>query len=163
MLFRSYLTDFLSDLFKENKLQIILTSHSPFVISDIPKDNIIFLKKESEQYSVCDNNYFKQTFGANIYTLLNNSFFMKNTIGEFANEKIKYVAKDLSGNVNKISEDRKREIINIIQNIGEPIIKKKLQNMYNKKFEGIDRTNKIQELSDRIKELEKIIEDNGLK
>ncbi|MCD3276630.1 AAA family ATPase [Clostridium botulinum] len=158
-----HLTDFLSDLFKENKLQIILTSHSPFVISDIPKDNIIFLKKASEQCSVGDNNYFKQTFGANIHTLLNNSFFMENTIGEFANEKIKSVAKDLSGNVNKISEGRKREIIYIIENIGEPIIKKKLQDIYNKKFESIHTTNKIQELSNKIKELEKIIEDNGLK
>lgn len=157
-----YLIDFLSDLFKDNKLQIILTSHSPFIISDIPKDNIIFFKKENRQYKVCDNDDFKQTFGANIHTLLTNSFFMDSTIGEFVNQKIKVVVKDLSGDTNKISEDRKKEIRYIIDNIGEPLIKKKLEDMYNKKFQHFEMNNKIEELSNKVRKLEKILTDNGL-
>ncbi|WP_392486859.1 AAA family ATPase [Haloimpatiens sp. FM7315] len=92
----SYLIDFLKNVFREYNIQVIMTSNSSYIISDLPKENIIFLEKENEKCKVCDNKNFKQTFGANIHTLLTNLFFMENTIGEFANQKIKAVAKGLS-------------------------------------------------------------------
>lgn len=64
-------------------LNITLVSHSPFVISDLPHTNIMYLGKREEE---------KRTFGANIYDLLNSSFFMDNSIGELAKNRIEMFA-----------------------------------------------------------------------
>ena len=64
--FLNLLLKFLSVISNKN-IQIILTSHSPFVISDLPKENIIFLDKDQDgNCKVVDIEQQKQTFGANI-------------------------------------------------------------------------------------------------
>ena len=89
----SYLIQFIKDNFPNRKIHIILTSHSPFLLSDIPKENIIFLdKEENGNCKVLNHDEVlskKQTFGANIHTLLSDSFFMEGGLmGEFAKQKI---------------------------------------------------------------------------
>ena len=74
-------------------IHLIFTTHSPFLLSDIPKQNIIFLDKdENGNCKVLKHDEVmnkKQTFGANIHTLLSDSFFMKGGLmGEFAKGKI---------------------------------------------------------------------------
>ena len=81
------LVTFLKNItFLENrKINIIITSHSPFIVSDLPKENIIFLK-DGKQVKGIEK---KQTFGANIHTLVSDSFFMEDGLmGEFAKRKI---------------------------------------------------------------------------
>ncbi|MBY6838218.1 AAA family ATPase [Clostridium botulinum] len=153
--------DFLETQFRESKFQIIFTTHSPFMLSDIPKEDILYLSKDDNGELYVDNAVIN-TFGSNIHMLLKHSFFMDSTIGEFANKRIKDVAKDLSGDIKKVSKDRKKEIRYIINNIGEPVIKRKLEDMYSKKFEHTEINNKIEELSNKVRELEKIIKEKGL-
>lgn len=62
-------------------VNVLLTTHSPFLLSDIPEGNILYMTG-GEDLPI------GRTFGANIYDLLNQQFFMKNTIGAFAAEKI---------------------------------------------------------------------------
>ena len=81
--FLLFLTEIFAD--SEHKRQIIISTHSPFLISDMPKENIIFLKEGKINKGIGKN----QTFGANIHTLLSDSFFMKDGLmGEFARGKI---------------------------------------------------------------------------
>lgn len=63
-------------------INIILSTHSPFILSDMPESNILMLE-EGEKKENKD-----RCFGANIYDLLCNHFFMDEFIGEFALEKI---------------------------------------------------------------------------
>ena len=92
----NYITQFISQNFKETKFQIILTSHSPFIVSDLPKENVIFLKKKRDaqdneigEMEVVKGVEKQNTFGANIHTLFADAFFMKGgLIGEFAKGKI---------------------------------------------------------------------------
>ena len=56
-----------------------MVSHSPFVISDLPNTNIMFLGDGKERI---------KTFGANIYDLLDSSFFMDSSIGEVARKEV---------------------------------------------------------------------------
>lgn len=56
-----------------------MVSHSPFVISDLPNTNIMFLGDDKERI---------KTFGANIYDLLDSSFFMDSSIGEVARKEV---------------------------------------------------------------------------
>ncbi|MCT7537179.1 ATP-binding protein [Aliarcobacter butzleri] len=72
-------------------VHFIITSHSPFILSDLPKENVIFLEKGEQVYPFEDE---KQTFGANIHTLLSHGFFMKGGLmGEFAKDKIQSIIK----------------------------------------------------------------------
>ncbi len=114
---------------------IIASSHSPFIISDLPKENVIFLKKDKD--GNCDN-VTKATdinpFGANIHTLLSDGFFMQDGLmGEFAKGKINKI-KRFYEIVKKLENKQKKRLRNLflkkqtkfwqIQNIiGEPFLK----------------------------------------
>lgn len=72
--------------------QIVITTHNPLSLSDIPSSCVTFLKKQKDKDKEYSTNYnldIRETFGANVFDLFRNSFFMKNgLIGEFAKEKI---------------------------------------------------------------------------
>jgi len=142
-----------------NKINLIFLSHSPFIISDLPKENIIFLDKdENGKCKVIDGlNEKKETFGANIHTLLSDSFFMEDgLIGKFAENKINEVIKYLNEETSEIKTDEEaQKIINII---GEPILKKELQRMLDsKKLEKInEKINEINEIKEKINNINEI-------
>ena len=149
--FLYYLLKFIEEL-KLNDFysHLILVTHSPFIISDLPKENIIFLDKdENGKCKVVDGlKEKKETFGANIHTLLSDSFFMEDGfIGKFAESKINEVINYLNNKKSKINTDEEaQKIINII---GEPIIKKELQRMLDSK-----RLKKVNNIDEKIKQLE---------
>lgn len=66
-------------------INITLVTHSPFVLSDIPQNNILCLQKGERE------NQRGQTFGANIVDMLNESFFLQGTIGDIAQSCINEV------------------------------------------------------------------------
>jgi len=121
--FFSDLHKYLPLFFKEKKIQLFLTSHSPFIVSDLPKDNIILLNKDENGYcDVVDKHKFGETFGANIHMLFAESFFLKETfIGKFAENKILELIKKIKSK-SESYETLKREI----EIIGEPFLKMKL-------------------------------------
>lgn len=148
----TYMIDFLK-LFAE-KIDLIITSHSPFLLSDLPKENIMFLEKGKQVYPFEDE---KQTFGANIHTLLSHGFFMKDGLmGEFAKSKIDDVINYLNNKESEIKNDEDAQ--NIIDIIGEPIIKRELQRMLKNKMELSNKT-EIDTIKDEIKLLTKRLED----
>ncbi|WP_150452108.1 AAA family ATPase [Arenibacter lacus] len=147
--------DFLSKLFKNKDIQLIFITHSPFVLSDIPKENVIFLDRNNKGNAIKSNIDRSQTFGANIYSLLSDSFFMDNgTIGEFAKKKIEWVIEVLNGNASILDPEVLKEVDFIINNVGEPIIKQQLEilrnNVLNKdKITALE--NQVQELKDELR------------
>jgi hypothetical protein len=117
----------------EYKFQIIIASHSPFIISDIPKRNIIFLKNGQTDKGI----NHKQTFGANIHTLLSDSFFMEDGLmGEFAKSKITEIKKFYEKVEKENKTDKNIECYNknkdrfwqIQKIIGEPFLQKIVKN-----------------------------------
>lgn len=126
------LTNFVRHLFVEYKVQIILTSHSPFIVSDLPKENLIFLEKENGDCKVVSFNE-EQTFAANIHSLLSNQFFMQDgVVGKFAKTKLQEELKPLlDKNQKNVDESRLRKIIALI---GEPVLKSKLNEILNSKL-----------------------------
>ncbi|WP_316771359.1 AAA family ATPase [Pedobacter frigiditerrae] len=68
-------------------INLCFITHSPFILSDIPDANVMFLEVV-EQVSQLANREQK-TFGANIHDLLSDGFFMYNGFsGAFATKKI---------------------------------------------------------------------------
>lgn len=65
-------------------IQIIIVTHSPFVLSDMLNDNILYLEKGK----VCKHSQ-DETFGANLYQLMNQSFyFTENAMGKVASQQL---------------------------------------------------------------------------
>jgi len=72
---------------------ILFSTHSPFILSDIPAQNVLRLDDGTpRQYDVTE-----KTFGANIYDLLSNDFFLTDGfMGDFAKTKIEQVISKLN-------------------------------------------------------------------
>ena len=68
-------------------INIIFITHSPFILSDIPKQNCLFLEKTGV-YTQPVRKDNLHTFGGNIYDMLRNSFFIKDSVGSYAKSKI---------------------------------------------------------------------------
>ena len=74
-------------------LHFLIVTHSPFVLSDIPLDNILFLEKNGKIASKKG----MASFGANIHTMLVNNFFLKDgAMGEFSKKTINQMIDDLN-------------------------------------------------------------------
>ncbi len=154
---------------KESRAQIIITSHSPIFLSDIPKANVVFLTNKCNKCVVDDNNYHQDTFGNNIHTLFLDSFFLdeEGTMGVFAENKINGILGLLRSE--KRLNDEKEEVKKVISCIGDCLIKQKLLELYEKnqrvqfqleqkEFLNNDKINKtIQMLKRQVEELQKTI------
>jgi hypothetical protein len=120
---------------------IILTTHSPFILSDIPKCNILFLKDGE----AANKKVNAETFGANIHDILQQSFFLENGfIGEFAKKHIKEIIDKINVIIKKNESDKKKtymtkedydKYIKIIKLIGEPLIRTKLLDMISEVYD----------------------------
>ncbi len=134
---------------KKRNIHFVLTSHSPFLLSDLPKENVIFLK-DGKQVEGTEK---KQTFGANIHTLLSDGFFMNDGLmGEFAKQTINKIIADLKNDNYKPQKEEKERVLKIIQTIGEPFLKQKLLDLYYKKFDKEARKKELEKEKARIEE-----------
>ena len=143
----------LKNQFQNKKIQVIFTTHSPIVLSDIPLNNTLYIRKIDDLSSkIDDRSVHKETFASNIYQLFNDSFFIsaKSAIGEYALGRINSIlSKIKDGDV----EDGLDEIDSILDIIGEPIIRNKLTNMLNKKI-------KLKNIRKELKPLKNNLKDN---
>lgn len=115
-------------------LNIMIITHSPFLLSDVPKSNILYLEKGCDYTNSVD----LDTFGSNISDTLYNSFFLKSKgfIGEFAKQKIRDCVKFLDVRNDNQNTHWNRENVGVFINkiLGEPIIKNYLRKMLSDKF-----------------------------
>lgn len=161
---KNYVKELISTLsfFNEFKFNVIFSTHSPFILSDIPSQNTLKLKEGVPVNNKNDIN----SFGANIHDLLADEFFMNSGyMGEFAADKIEeiinfmYISNKISNVKKEIFELKKsdnemkesfdkildyytkqllrlkqysrEEILEVIQLIGEPLIRIKMDEMFN--------------------------------
>lgn len=63
-------------------IQLIYVTHSPFILTDMLDRNVMYLSKEGKPRPD------KRTFAANIYDLLDDHFFLDETVGDVALQKL---------------------------------------------------------------------------
>jgi len=159
--------DFIKENILDYNLKIIIASHSPFILSDIPKENVIFLKDGEQEYPFKKD---EQTFGANIHTLLSHGFFMEDGLmGEFAKSKIEEIKNFYDENKDLKKEDtefktkkiefiqKKDSFYHIKKIIGEPFLQTIIKNYLDELeilFNG-----KNQFLDNEIKRLQSLKDD----
>jgi hypothetical protein len=155
------LLEFLPKIFKNKNVQLILTTHSPFLVSDLPKENIIFLKRDKEgKCEVSDLKDHKATFGANIHTLFSDSFFMQGgLIGEFAKKKIDRVIALLQSD-KELTEAEQKECEFIVSKIGEPIVQRELEKKLKAKRQNTE-LSELEKLRKENRELKEQLKNGG--
>ncbi len=135
--FLKLLSDELNAVYPDKNIQVIISTHSPLVLSDIPSANCIYLKHEGDICTFASGPEENRTFGANIFALLKDSFFMKKSLGEFAYSKIVWIShklNELKGNPDLESREQYRYLDKLIDLIGEPVVRRKLQMLYDEVF-----------------------------
>lgn len=117
---------------KSPKLQVVFSTHDPLTLSDLPNENIIYLNNPDGEKTIIEDKMSKKSFGANVADLLADSFFIKNGLmGDFSKEKIDTTISWLQSKEN----DNPKYHSGVINLIDEPLIKKKLLEMYDRKME----------------------------
>lgn len=156
------------EIFEGKSVQIIMTTHSPIMLSDIYSENVIMLGNDKHPNKI-------ETFGQNIHELYRNSFFLSSTRGQYASNQINLVIgtlyklseenhdreqikteffKGLSLPINQDEEVFKTYLKHLINAIGEKMIANKAMSMFNMVFRS-DIDNQIAILEAELNELKK--------
>lgn len=114
----------LSDLpIEETSFQFIITTHSPYILSDIKNRNVLSLEYDQDKIISKQTN----TFSKNIQRITYDEMTTHSIYGSFAEYKINKIVNIL--NQNYITSDLFDTIRNEIQIINEDIIRNKLNQM----------------------------------
>lgn len=149
------------------RINVIFVTHSPFILSDIPENHVLYLGKNDRRETT-------HTFGANIYDLLQGSFFLDSDIGELAytkiNEMIDIYNQVESEKRRKDFEDKYYEFEFVLNHIGEVYLRKIYEQMFNKMQEHYKPKiakemwrQKLNDLNAEKEWLEKLLNDEGNK
>ena len=124
------LSEILEDEGKGRKIQLIFTTHSPYMLSDIKPGNVIMIEKNQETgYS--EGKVLQNTFAKNIQEIMKENL-IDNIYGDFALAKINSMIERLNGEEEQ--EENEEELLKEIHLISEPILRNKLLEIYDKKY-----------------------------
>ena len=124
------LSEILEDEGKGREIQLIFTTHSPYMLSDIKPGNVIMIEKNQETgYS--EGKVLQNTFAKNIQEIMKENL-IDNIYGDFALAKINSMIERLNGE--EEHEGNEEELLKEIHLISEPILRNKLLEMYDKKY-----------------------------
>ena len=106
---------------------VMILTHSPFILSDIPSSNVMYLEK-GKQIEVAT-----ETFGQNISDILNQNFFLQSFVGEHSKRMINSLIDYLLNRKNKNIWNKERAK-NFIENIGDEFLKRNLKKKFEEEF-----------------------------
>ena len=113
---------FFGAIAKNWQTQLIFSTHSPILLSDIPSGNVVFLKNEDGRIVIKDDKE-RQGFASNIFDLYRNSFFMEHgTMGAFAASKVNALLEKLQPHKPKIDKKELTDVLLLAKMIGDPFI-----------------------------------------
>lgn len=135
-----------------DSINICFVTHSPYILSDIPKNNVLFMKEGKPSREMQEN-----TFGANIHTLLQNAFFMSSIpIGDFARVKINNLFRLLH------NKDFAANLLCQIELVSEPVLRAQLLRLYYEKYpKDSNLKNEIFYLRDEVEKLKRLLNDKN--
>lgn len=130
-------------------INVIFCTHSPFILSDVPQCNVLYLEdgKPADGRTKVHN-----TFCANVYDILASRFFMTQFVGDFASRKLDEIVCQINNidHYKHISTKRRKavEIMEQVNLIGDDFIRENLKERL------LPYTMSVDEKKKRYKELE---------
>lgn len=121
-------------------VNIILATHSPFLLSDIPHSNVLCLGEDTMNV--------KGTLGANIIELLGDSFFLSSVIGNVASREIQkivnlYQAAKREEDITNTFKKNKERFKYVYKYVSDPYLKDLVGRMLDYMEDYIKRTNHV--------------------
>ncbi len=112
-------------------INILLCTHSPFILSDVPIENT--LKLDNGEVVLSDK---LNTLGANIHNLLDNDFYLdKGFMGEYIKKQIYDIIMFLEDKeLESFKQWNKENSLKFINLIEEPLLKRALRDLYFEKY-----------------------------
>lgn len=110
-------------------INVIFATHSPFILSDIPTQNILGLD-DGKPTQLKD---IENTFCANVYDILASGFFMDKFVGDFAERKFEELVTKLNRK-KKLSPREIQIAKDTIGLIGDEFLKWKLKDLLNERM-----------------------------
>lgn len=117
------LTHWLHNDFPNTQFQIILLTHSPFLLSDVERSHVLLLQRTPTDV-VTAKHPKSQTFAANIHNILHEPLFLDSPFGSISTKLIGQVIKQLKGEETETFSPE--ELETIISLIGEPLLRNSL-------------------------------------
>lgn len=120
-------------------INIIIVTHSPFVLSDIPGNNILYLQK-----GMPDCGPKKTPFAANIGDTLKDSFFLgEGFMGDFAKKQMELLLYYLAPDEEILNDENLKQkallywtnetALSFINQIGDPLVQGAMKSLFNSK------------------------------
>lgn len=130
---RTFISDILKifpKIFKDQFINVIIATHSPIMLSDIPRQNVLFLTSKQDHNSNLGIGIDEQgcdTFAANIFQLFREAFFIGDTgIGAYAEEKLK----EIVSLIHSKNDNNEALIKKYISAVGDSFLRHKLEQEY---------------------------------
>ena len=114
-------------------VNLLMVTHSPFVLSDIPKRNVLVLSKQKDIAG--------ETFCANIHDMLGQSFFMEYSMGQIAQEEIEEIFCRYNKNL-QISEEEWKRYKYVVSIVGDEYLRSTLNRVMKNLEKQLDGRNK---------------------
>lgn len=139
------------------RFSILVATHSPLLISDIPGEYIT--KVYSENDGTLRTQRGTSGYGDNIYNILKDSFFLNASIGEFARDKIESLFRKISqityaNEIKKENVDKINDEINLVADINiHRALEKELWKKVDKLEISLSKEYKIAMLERKIQEI----------
>lgn len=132
-------------------VNILLVTHSPFILSDIPKNNILYLKNGK---AVEETKEFVNPLGANVNDILHQSFFLENGfMGKHIQNKIESLVDFLKSQQVECKAWNLGKVEKYISLLGDEVIVKQLRILLARKRK-LDKTSYRSWLLDELERLE---------
>lgn len=110
----------------KKRMSFFFATHSPFLLSDVTNDYVIYLEKNSKGVSR-EVKHKKSTFAGNIGEMLSTNFFMDRSIGARATDILKH--KLFSSSLTSLERKKYRMLLNYI---GDDLLKQLLKEKWSK-------------------------------
>lgn len=105
----------------KKRMSFFFATHSPFLLSDVTNDYVIYLEKNNKGVSR-EVKYKKETFAGNIGEMFSTNFFMNRSIGARATDILKH--KLFSSSLTSLERKKYRMLLNYI---GDDLLKQLLK------------------------------------
>ena len=164
----------INEKLNQERVQIVITTNSPFILSDVLREDVVYLSGEEE--TAAEMREKEITFGQNIHRLLRRNFFMEATIGEYAKTMIQEMIGVLQGGrkrkaarmedirtflhqyYSELEDGEECEAIQgLIDQIGEPVYRDNLEKLVSI-YKAEDKEWQINEMQKEIRQLEERIQ-----
>lgn len=146
---------------RDISFQIIISTHSPFMVSDVLKEDIYKIEIINGKRIIVNSKY---GFASNYYDIMKDTFFLTSSVGHFAKDKIHYINIQIENvkTVNELIQNKKN-----IEAIGDEYLRKILISKYYKKLANLKGLTskalikeRINEKEQELRNLKKLLKEN---